>query len=280
MMIVPCFQDECVTLYQGDCRAALAGLAEESFACCVTSPPYWGLRDYGTEGQIGLEETLENYVATLVDVFHETRRVLRRDGVLWLNLGDAYNAYNGNRGPSRGKVNRRHHEFMPALPKGHGLTCKTLKPKDLIGIPWRVALALQRDGWYLRGDVIWHKPNPTPERVKDRPHRSHEYLFLFSKSDRYSFVLPKDRRTSVWTVPTKPYKGHRAVFPPKLIEPCILAGSRPGDLVLDPFAGSGTTLATAAQTGRKAVGVELNRDYCTLIVERLRHAHSSNDKRR
>ena len=122
MMIVPCFQDECVTLYQGDCRVALAGLAEESFACCVTSPPYWGLRDYGTEGQIGLEETLENYVATLVDVFHETRRVLRRDGVLWLNLGDAYNAYNGNRGPSRGKVNRRHHEFMPALPKGQSST--------------------------------------------------------------------------------------------------------------------------------------------------------------
>ena len=129
-------------------------------------------------------------------------------------------------------------------------------------------------------ETLSGKPNPTPERVKDRPHRSHEYLFLLSKSARYSFVLPKDRRTSVWTVPTKPYKGHRAVFPPKLIEPCILAGSRPGDLVLDPFAGSGTTLATAAQTGRKAVGVELNPDYCTLIAERLRHAHSSNDKRR
>jgi DNA modification methylase len=279
MMIVPYFQDECVTLYQGDCRVALAGLDEESVACCVTSPPYWGLRDYGNEKQIGLEETLENYVATLVEVFHETRRVLRRDGVLWLNLGDAYNAYNGNRGPSRGKVNRRHHEFMPALPKGHGLTCKTLKAKDLIGIPWRVALALQRDGWYLRGDVIWHKPNPTPERVKDRPHRSHEYLFLLTRSDRYSFVLPKDRRTSVWTVPTKPYKGHRAVFPPQLIEPCILAASRPGDVVLDPFAGSGTTLATAAQTGRKAVGAELNPDYCALIVERLRHAHSSHHEK-
>jgi len=278
MMIAPYFQDDRVTLYQGDCRLALTDLAEESFACCVTSPPYWGLRDYGTEGQIGLEATLENYVTTLVDVFHGIQRVLRRDGVLWLNLGDAYNAYNGNRGPSRGKVNRRHHEFMPALPKGYGLTCKTLKPKDLIGIPWRVALALQRDGWYLRGDIIWQKPNPKPERVKDRPHRSHEYLFLLSKSVHYSFLLPKDRRTSVWTVPTKPYKGHHAVFPPELIEPCILAGSRPGDLVLDPFAGSGTTLMTAAQTNRRAVGVELNPDYCTLIVERLRHANSSYNK--
>jgi site-specific DNA-methyltransferase (adenine-specific) len=227
-----------------------------------------------------LEETLENYIATLVDVFHETRRVLQRDGVLWLNLGDAYNAYNGNRGRLKSKVDRRRHEFLPVLPKGYGLTCKTLKPKDLIGIPWRVALALQQDGWYLRGDVIWQKPNPIPERVKDRPHRSHEYLFLLSKSARYSFVLPKDRRTSVWTVPTKSDKEHPAAFPPQLIEPCILAGSRPGDLVLDPFAGSGTTLATAAQADRKAVGIELNPNYCTLIAERLHHATSPHYKKR
>lgn len=170
----------------GDCLESMRAMPDQSVHCCVTSPPYFGLRDYGHAGQIGLEETPEEFVAKLVEVFREVRRVLRDDGTLWLNLGDSYNAYNGNRGKASG-ANKNHHEVMPSLPKGNGLTVSGLKNKDLIGIPWRVAFALQADGWYLRQDIIWHKPNPMPESVRDRCTKAHEYIFLLSKSPRYYY---------------------------------------------------------------------------------------------
>jgi DNA modification methylase len=175
-----------VVMYQGDCRLMLKHLPEQSVHCCVTSPPYWGLRDYGHEDQIGLERTPDDYIQTMVNVFRDVRRVLRDDGTLWLNLGDTYNAYNGGAGPGS-KLSKNQTEQRPKLETGYGLQCKTLKPKDLIGIPWRVALALQADGWWLRQDIIWHKPNPMPESVRDRCTKSHEYIFLLSKSERYYF---------------------------------------------------------------------------------------------
>lgn len=174
-------------IHVGDCLESLRRMPEKSMHCCVTSPPYFGLRDYGVDGQIGLEPTPGEFVQALVAVFREVRRVLRDDGTCWVNLGDSYNAYNGNRGASKGDANSRHHEIMPGQPKGAGLTVPTLKNKDLIGIPWRVAFALQDDGWYLRQDIIWNKPNPMPESVRDRCTKAHEYVFLLSKSPRYYF---------------------------------------------------------------------------------------------
>jgi DNA modification methylase len=278
-------------LLTGDVRTVLATLEPESVQTCVTSPPYWGLRDYGNNGQIGLEPTPEEYVANLVAVFSEVRRVLRADATLWLNLGDSF-------GPG----------------------------KQLVGIPWRVAFALQADGWVLRSDIIWAKPNPMPESVTDRPTKAHEYLFLLTKSPRYFYdadAIREEHQTpvgangcfldawgremdnraggrsqverrldddgaghprgvgaianpagrnkrSVWTVSTQPFPGaHFATFPPKLIEPCILAGSAPDDLVLDPFAGAGTTLLVAEQQGRDSIGVELNPEYAQLARDRL-----------
>jgi DNA modification methylase len=272
----------------------------------VTSPPYFGLRDYGHDGQIGLEPTPEDFVAAMVAVFREVRRVLRDDGTVWLNLGDSYNSgASGGLGGSTlggGQSNQ-----AVSNRSGRGVV-NSLKPKDLIGIPWRVAFALQADGWYLRQDIIWHKPNPMPESVKDRCTKAHEYIFLLSKSPKYyydneSIKVPvkqdwgtrnrkdgkyhnegtglqphsgleksyeKANKRSVWTVTTKPYKGaHFATFPSTLIEPCILAGSRPGDTVLDPFGGSGTTGAVAVKHGRSAILIELNPDYIPLIQERL-----------
>ena len=173
-----------VTILQGDCIERLHELPEASAHCCVTSPPYWGLRDYGAAGQIGLEPTVELYVAKMVAVFAEVSRVLRDDGTLWLNLGDCYNAYNHNRGPANG-ANKNHHESMPAA--AVGLTHRGLMPKNLIGVPWRVAFALQAAGWILRSDIIWHKPNPMPESVTDRPTKAHEYIFLMTKSARYYY---------------------------------------------------------------------------------------------
>jgi DNA modification methylase len=328
----------------GDCRDTMRDLKAQGVRvqCCVTSPPYFGLRDYGHPEQIGLEKTPAEYVAALVEVFDGVRELLADDGVLWLNLGDSYandakwggssggkhvQALHGNTGIGRGKKNTG------------------LKPKDLVGAPWRVAFALQEAGWYLRQDVIWHKPNPMPESVTDRCTKAHEYLFLLSKSERYFFDAeaikeqaapaslalwaqdveaqngsnrvpgktngnmkavggrlrksnstndsavpgatehsglhregterePENRnRRSVWTVPTQPYSGaHFAVFPAALIEPCILAGSRPGDLVLDPFMGSGTTAQVAQQLGRQWIGCELNTEYAPLQQARTAQA--------
>lgn len=176
------------TIHEGDALSVLRTLPDASVHCCVTSPPYWGLRDYGHEGQMGLERTPEEYVAGMVAVFREVRRVLTDDGTLWLNLGDSYNAYNGGAGPGS-KLSRTQTDQRPQLSTGYGLQCKTLKPKDLVGIPWRVAFALQADGWYLRQDIVWHKPSPMPESVQDRCTKAHEYVFLLSKSARYYYDI-------------------------------------------------------------------------------------------
>jgi DNA modification methylase len=295
------------TVHVGDCLASLRQMPAESVNTCVTSPPYFGLRDYGHEGQIGLEDTPEAYVARLVEVFREVRRVLRDDGTLWLNLGDSYAANRSYQVPST-KGGPKHGPGQSAGGAG-SVVPDGLKPKDLLGIPWRVAFALQADGWYLRQDIIWHKPNPMPESVTDRCTKAHEYIFLLSKSPRYYFdneaikepgVIPAGtkaakgsaeraaqagvnsrppeykvydgtrNRRSVWTVTTKPYKGaHFATFPPDLIEPCILAGCPVGGTVLDPFGGSGTTAGVAIKHGRSAVLCELNPDYAALIHDRV-----------
>lgn len=256
---------------------------------CVTSPPYFGLRDYGHEGQIGLEQTPEQYIAAMVEVFRRVRDVLADDGTLWLNIGDAnwsaslerdtdIEAMWGNRRGSdlsQGRGNIPSHNRRGRMPRPTGV-----KPKDLIGIPWMLAFALRDDGWYLRQDIIWHKPNPMPERKMDRCTKAHEHLFLFSKQPKYYWdhkgIEEKATdggiriRRDVWTVPVRHYKGaHFATFPPALIEPCILAGSRPGDIVLDPFMGSGTTAAVALQHGRQYLGCELNEDYAGLQQARI-----------
>ena len=339
-------------IIQGDCIEGLRTLPDASVNCCVTSPPYWGLRDYGHDGQIGLEATPEAYVARMVQVFREVRRVLRDDGTCWVNLGDSY-ASNWGMGAKRksswwstasGELEGKGwgsvetaippNSFKPGRADG-------IKVKDLVGIPWRVAFALQADGWWLRQDIIWHKPNPMPESVRDRCTKAHEYVFLLTKSERYYYdaeavsepvsvsttarlsqpSLPlqagSDRvpgktngpmkavgprfggnkfgdsddlkhatksgnvyqipdangrrnRRSVWTVTTKPYSGaHFATMPPDLVEPCILAGCPEGGTVLDPFAGSGTTLAVAAEMGRSGIGCELNPEYIELAEQRI-----------
>jgi site-specific DNA-methyltransferase (adenine-specific) len=257
------------TIYQGDASLILKSLPENFFQCAVTSPPYWGLRDYGANGQIGAEDDPEEYIEKLAVVFEEVKRVIRIDGTLWLNIGDSYTSGNrGYRAPDK-KNPIRAMSYRPKTPEG-------LKPKDLVGIPWRLAFVLQRTGWYLRSDIIWEKPNCMPESVKDRPTRSHEYIFLFSKSLRYHYkpqfiVEPGGRnRRTVWSVPTESFNGaHFATFPPKLIEPCILAGTSPGDWVLDPFFGSGTVGVVCERQKRKYVGIELNPEYVELALGRI-----------
>jgi DNA modification methylase len=342
-------------MYQGDCLAVLAELADQSVQCCVTSPPYFGLRDYGHAEQIGLEPSPNEYVAKLVEVFRQVRRVLKDDGVCWVNLGDSYGtgASGQNFDPASGATNTGGqgsagtfgHKKQPSI-KGFN--------KQILGIPWRVAFALQADGWYLRQDIIWAKPNPMPESVTDRCTKAHEYLFLLTKSARYYWdaeaiaepvalssiarlsqpnlenQIGSDRvpgktngnmkavgrggrnafrgqghfrdgengpanregrdmkdvgagedtrnRRSVWSIATTPFKSaHFAVMPQKLVEPCILAGSRLGDTVLDPFSGSGTVGAVATGHGRRYLGIELNPDYLALSVERLRAAQRQPD---
>jgi site-specific DNA-methyltransferase (adenine-specific) len=319
-----------LTIHGGDCREVLRELPAESVHCVVTSPPYWGLRDYGTatweggdadcdhvmsralkrdnnggmppagegtrgtqsstassvllfrdacgkcgarrvDAQLGLETTPEAYVAAMVDVFREVRRVLRDDGTLWLNLGDSYAAARSyqvrdNKHTDVGNT------MASSVPEG-------LKPKDLVGIPWRVAFALQADGWYLRSDIVWAKPNPMPESVTDRPTKSHEYVFLLAKSARYFFDADAVRETSsddfgrnirsVWTIATAPYPGaHFATFPPKLVEPCVKAGCPVGGVVLDPFAGTGTVGMVAQSLSRRAVLIELNPEYLRQCLAR------------
>ncbi len=275
-------------LLVGDVREQLAELADGSAQTVVTSPPYWGLRDYGADGQIGLEPTPEEYVAALVDVFDAVARVLRPDGTLWLNLGDTYiGGRNGGIGSSSITSQRNQKAARAAWLATPGRAHRSapgLKPKDLVGIPWRVAFALQAAGWYLRSDIIWAKPSPMPESVRDRPTRAHEYLFLLTQSPRYYFDAAAiaepsswDRgsgtrnKRSVWRVPQTPFAGaHFATFPPSLVEPCILAGAPPDGVVLDPFAGSGTALRVALELGRRAVGIEINPEYAAMARERCR----------
>lgn len=259
-------------IFEGDALHVLNRLPSESVQCVVTSPPYWGLRDYGIEGQIGLEPTLAQFINRLVAIFSEVRRVLKDDGVLWLNIGDGYTSGNrGWRAPDK-KNPARAMDVRPDTPAG-------LKPKDLLGIPWKLAFALQEDGWYLRSDIVWHKPNAMPESVKDRPTRAHEYIFLMSKSEKYYYdyeaikeVIEKTRRNrrSVWNISTQPFPdAHFATFPPHLIEPCILAGSREGDYVLDPFFGSGTVGLVCQWHRRKYIGIELHPEYVSMAARRL-----------
>ena len=274
------------TILYGDCRSTLKQFADAGIKAqmCVTSPPYYGLRDYGNEDdQIGLEESPEEFITQLVEVFRGVRDCLTDDGTLWVNIGDSYYNYRSGKGQALPKQSvASNNQDLPQIRNPRrGNKLVGLKDKDLIGIPWMLAFALRADGWYLRQDIIWSKPNPMPESMKDRCTKSHEYIFLLSKNKNYYFDVESikeptvdgmqlKRKRSVWDVTTKPYKGaHFAVYPPELIEPCILAGSKEGDIVLDPFMGSGTTAAVAKYNKRKYIGCELHQDYSSLIEKRV-----------
>lgn len=283
-----------IRIITADVLDGLRSLPDESVHCVVTSPPYWGLRDYGVAGQIGLELTPQAYVAKMVEVFREVRRVLRSDGTCWVNLGDSYNNRTRVRGSSMSN--------MPGI-----------KEKDLIGIPWRVAFALQDDGWWLRQDIIWSKPNPMPESVTDRCTKAHEYIFMLTKSARYAYDADAIKETavsdhpsgngfkrdarlsyqnnfgegrgnpmqwadvggnrnkrSVWTIATQPFaEAHFATFPPELAEICIKAGCPAGGTVLDPFSGAGTTCLVADRLQRHGIGIEINPEYVALAERRI-----------
>ncbi|NJO85192.1 MAG: site-specific DNA-methyltransferase [Blastochloris sp.] len=268
------YTGEGVRLIVGDARHALTHFDDNSFQCCITSPPYWSLRDYGIAGQIGAEDSVDEYVADIVTIFREVRRTLRDDGTLWLNVGDAYTSGNRTwRAPDK-KNPGRAMLYRPPTPEG-------LKPKDLIGIPWRLAFALQSDGWFLRSDIIWYKPNCQPESVKDRPTRAHEYIFLFSKSEDYYYDFEamkepstngsasRNRRT-VWSINTRGFQGaHFAVFPSELVNLCLQAGSRPNSVILDPFLGTGTVAEVCVEHNRQCVGIELNPEYAEMALQRL-----------
>lgn len=281
-------QDNRYQIIQGDCIEGVKTLPDGCIHTCVTSPPYWGLRDYGHDDQIGMEKTPEQFIEKMVNIFREVRRVLRDDGTVWLNLGDTYAGYWGdatakreNR-PSLADTSWTNGFCMNKKPKFHdAFGNMKIKPKDLVGIPWRVAIALQADGWYLRQDIIWHKPNPMPESVIDRCTKAHEYIFLLSKSSKYYYDgnaikeqtvsgEEKKNKRSVWSVNNRGYKGaHFATFPKELIEPCVLAGCPKGGTVLDPFTGSGTTCVVALNNNRRFIGIELNSDYIKIAKKRI-----------
>ncbi len=294
-------------VFPGDCLESMRGMPDASVNCCVTSPPYFGLRDYGVKGQIGLESTPEEFVANLVNIFREVRRVLKNDGTLWLVIGDSFNAAGRNGHGSRENCKQGTNRASAQGQDKCRPSVEYLKPKDLIGIPWMVAFALRTDGWYLRSDIIWAKPNPMPESVTDRPTKSHEYIFLFSKNEKYYYdheavkepavkgaagskfnegktathqlgrsgagerIESETRnRRDVWTVASQPFSGaHFATFPPKLIEPCILAGCPAGGIVLDPFGGAFTTGMVAQHLNRAAWLCELNPEYIEIGNRRL-----------
>ena len=294
------------TILYGDCRTTIPTITEP-IQMCVTSPPYYGLRDYGGEDkQIGQEGSPEEFVDQLVEVFKKVRDVMVDDGTLWVNMGDTYYNYRSDGNYPKQTVSKTNQD-LPNFSPARGNKLKGLKSKDLIGVPWLLAFALRKDGWYLRQDIIWHKPNPMPESVKDRCTKSHEYIFLLSKSKNYYYdneaikepakdwgtrdrtngkyhnkgtglqphsglskSYPTKNKRSVWTVTSKPYKeAHFATYPPDLIEPCIKAGSKKGDIILDPFMGSGTTAMVSKQLDRHFIGCELHETYKTLINGRL-----------
>ncbi|MFQ0998303.1 DNA-methyltransferase [Gilliamella sp. BG6] len=291
-----------LTVLTGDCLESLKKIDDKTINCCVTSPPYYGLRDYSIDGQIGLETDPYEYINKLVAIFKEVKRVLRDDGVLWINIGDTY------AGSGKGIWNNKEAQKECYIPDPQGAQSKIpktwpqhgIKAKDLIGIPWMLAFALRADGWYLRQDIIWNKPNAMPSSVRDRCTTSHEYLFLLSKSKNYYFnneillepsvkqIQPnanvsrtRDKcrikngiclrnRRSVWSINTRPYKdAHFAVFPPELVEPCILSGSPDDGVILDPFGGSGTTAGVAIANNRIAILCELNPKYVQLVHKRI-----------
>lgn len=262
-------------LLQGDTRNIIKTLPDNIFQCVITSPPYWGVRDYGIDGQIGAEPDLNDYVNGLTRIFSDVLRVLRPDGTFWLNVGNTYTS-GGRKWRQKDNKNKgRAMSYRPPTPKG-------LKKKDLIGVAWLVAMECQKNGWYLRNDIVWYKPNCQPESVKDRFTVSHEYLFLFTKSERYYFNQDaikektlngnelKNRRT-VWSINTEPCPdAHFAVFPRALIRPCIMAGTKENDLILDPFYGSGTVGIVAKELGRRCVGIEIKKEYIEIAKKRTR----------
>ena len=300
-------------VYFGDCRDSMRQMAKDGIKVqtCITSPPYYGLRDYGVDGQIGNEQTPKEFIDNLVEVFACVWEILENDGTLWVNLGDSYYNYRpgkGQRVVANSIASQKASEFEHSAKRGNKLD--GYKEKDLMGMPWRLAFALQDFGWYLRQDIIWHKPNPMPESVKDRCTKSHEYIFLLTKNPQYYFDSESIKEESVtsweigqqtrlqrknatggaisggigekistgetrnkrdvWSVSVKPYSGaHFAVYPEELIEPCVMAGSKVGDIVLDPFFGSGTTGAVAQKLGRQYIGCELNQGYEQLQKDRL-----------
>ncbi len=265
--------NEGIVVLHGDTRRVIQSLPDNTFQCVVTSPPYWGVRDYGVKGQIGAEANLQDYIQTLVEVFREVRRVLKHDGTFWLNIGNTYTS-GGRKWRQEDEKNKgRGMSYRPPTPTG-------LKKKDLIGVAWLLAMGCQKDGWYLRNDILWNKPNCQPESVKDRFTVSHEYIFLFSKSERYFFDQDaiKERTTdgngyknkrTVWSINTEPcQEAHFAIFPRALVRPCLLAGSRKNDLILDPFYGAGTVGVVAKELGRRCVGIELKDDYIEIAKKR------------
>ena len=305
------------TILFGDCRETLCAFLPKSARTCVTSPPYYGLRDYGgEEKQIGLEQSPEEYIEQMVQVFREVRKILTDDGTLWLNIGDSYYNYKSGTGEYAKQSFAKGRQDLPMKTPKRANKLKGFKDKELMGIPWMLAFALRADGWHLRQDIIWNKPNPMPESVKDRCTKAHEYIFLLTKERDYYYdneaikepavgerwggntpinmdntkdidnqfsgltrprkmVYEKRNKRSVWTVNKKPYKGaHFAVYPEELIRPCILAGSQKGDIVLDPFMGSGTTAAVAKSLGRDYIGCELHENYGDLIQKRVSEYHA------
>jgi len=269
-------------IINSDCLEGLKQIERNSVQTCITSPPYWQLRDYGQKDQLGTEKTPEEFVTRIVEIFREVRDVLRDDGTVWINLGDTFCGGGGycptapsNQAGSKQSTNRGVKAKPRPVPPG-------FKAKDLVGIPWMAAMALRADGWYLRADIIWEKSNGMPEAVKDRPTRCHEYVFLLTKNPHYFYNAEavkeettegnnKRNKRSVWKINQKPYAGaHFAVFPEELVKTCMLAGSKEGDLVLDTFVGSGTTGAVANKLKRNFIGIDLNPDYCIMAQERIK----------
>lgn len=304
------YNNDLGVIYNGDSLEVLKKLPSEFVQTVITSPPYWQLRDYQVNGQIGLEETIFEYVSKLINVFNEVYRVLKKDGTLWLNLGDTYNSSIKGKGGKSNKQLRNKGSRFDISRKFKS----NLKKKELCGIPWRIAFALQDAGWYLRQDIIWHKPNSMPESVKDRPTKSHEYLFLMSKSEKYYYdweaikekasldtharyakgrsnnhkysnggpgnqtinkstlrqIVEYRNKRSVWLISTQAFSElHFATFPEKLVEPCILAGSKKKDIILDPFSGSCTVAIVAQKAGRNWIMIDLNKDYCEMGKNRI-----------